>query len=150
MSLALIILERGARPPLSAPSTPAAIDIDEACVVVQQPDEDDRAFRQRVNLRLGRLNRDGQQVTHAELCLSDERSEPALERRFALARTLLRGLATAHKTELVLGGDLGHTKAGKLDLGALVETLRALPLGWATQVRARFENTLSLPMAAAQ
>jgi hypothetical protein len=95
------------------------------------------------------LNRDGQKVTHAELCLSGERSEPALERRFALARTLLRGLASSHKTELVVGGDLSHTSAGKLDLGALVETLRALPLGWATQVRARFEHTL-LPAAAAQ
>jgi hypothetical protein len=116
------------------PATPGT------CVVAQQAGEDDRAFRQRVAGRLRRLAADGVVIESVQMLYSGERGGESLERRLMLAQTLLQALPTSAEGELVLRGELGRSSAGQLDVWAIVETLTALPLGWATRVRALFES----------
>jgi hypothetical protein len=137
-----VVVESGAKLPeaqVNAPSLGTDLARD-TCVVAQLTGEDDRSFRQRVARRLARLKNDGLTLASVQLVLGGDRGGDTLERRLVLAQTLLTALPTSDQGELVLSGELGRSSAGQLDVWALVETLTALPLGWATRVRALFDT----------
>lgn len=126
---------------------------DERVVLKQRATESAREFTQRVASSLSELHAGGTHVERATLELSASRSPLATARRFSLARAVLAQLPDSE--ELSLGGPLGNTAPGRLDLAALVETLGAHLIGSRISVRAVPAGTLdtstelpSLPRAA--
>lgn len=125
----VVVVERGA----GHPGFPNAND-GERVVLKQRAAESARDFTQRVASSLSELHAGGTHVERASLELSASRSPLATARRFSLARAVLAQLPDSE--ELSLGGPLGNTAPGRLDLAALVETLGAHLIGSRISVRA--------------
>lgn len=145
----VVVVEHGAAlPPGVMTPAPTADDADNAVIVCQQPEEDERSFRQRVAHRLRTLATQGTSVPRVSLLLGGKREEASLERRLMLAQTVLKSLPDAENGELVLRGELGQTSAGQLDVFAMVETLTATASSWTPRIKALFEVPVRTPRVA--
>ncbi len=108
----VVVMERGVAP----------TDTGEALRIRQKGSENARQFAGRVGSTLAELQARGIGVGRASLQLSTTRGPSSTERRFSLARAILSQLPEA--AELRLEGPLGRSEQGRLDIDALVETLR--------------------------